>query len=130
MFTLRQIEEAHSKVQSGADFPKYIHDLIALGVLRYSTYVDDGHAEFIGDDGHVVVSEAKYERLHIIQNADIDKFKDSLKAHQQGQTNYFTFCENSSEAGIYRWEIDTTKRTCTYYDSLGNPVLEEKIPII
>jgi hypothetical protein len=27
MFTLQEIKDAHSKVKSGADFPKYVHDL-------------------------------------------------------------------------------------------------------
>jgi hypothetical protein len=27
MFTIEQIDQAHSKVKSGADFPKYIQDL-------------------------------------------------------------------------------------------------------
>ena len=30
MFTIAQIKEAHDKVKSGADFPKYIQDLINL----------------------------------------------------------------------------------------------------
>ena len=34
MFTIQQIKEAHSKVKSGSDFPKYVQDIIALGVLR------------------------------------------------------------------------------------------------
>ena len=129
MFTLRQIEDAHSKVKSGADFPQYIRDLIAMGVSRYSIYVNDAHAEYIGNDGHTVLSEAEYEKLHIISDTDIIKFKEYLRAHQQGNTNYFTFCENSAEAGIYKWEIDIVNKTCTYYDSFGNFVLEEKIPI-
>lgn len=129
MFTLRQIEDAHSKVKSGADFPQYIRDLIAMGVSRYSIYVNDGHAEYVGNDGHTVLSEAEYEKLHIISDTDIIKFKEYLRAHQQGNTNYFNFCENSAEAGIYKWEIDTANKTCIYYDSFGNFVLEEKIPI-
>ena len=32
MFTIQQIKDAHSKVKSGADFPKYMQDIIALGV--------------------------------------------------------------------------------------------------
>ena len=32
MFTVEQIQEAHSKVKSGADFPKYIQDIKKLGV--------------------------------------------------------------------------------------------------
>ena len=38
MFTIQQIKEAHSKVKSGADFPKYVHDIIALGVTSYETF--------------------------------------------------------------------------------------------
>lgn len=79
MFTLRQIEDAHSKVKSGADFPQYIRDLIAMGVSRYSIYVNDGHAEYVGNDGHTVLSEAEYEKLHIISDTDIIKFKQYLE---------------------------------------------------
>jgi hypothetical protein len=32
MFTLEQIKKAHDKVQTGADFPIYIQELIDLGV--------------------------------------------------------------------------------------------------
>ncbi len=38
MFTIAQIKEAHDKVKSGADFPKYIQDLINLGVIGYDTF--------------------------------------------------------------------------------------------
>ena len=48
MLTLDQIREAHSKVQSGADFPKYTQDLLDLGVSEYTIYVADGHAEYKG----------------------------------------------------------------------------------
>ena len=34
IFELKEINEAHSKVESGADFPKYIQDLIKLGVTK------------------------------------------------------------------------------------------------
>lgn len=32
MFTVEQIEEAHSKVKSGTDFPNYIQEIKNLGV--------------------------------------------------------------------------------------------------
>ena len=32
MFTLDQIREAHSRVKSGADFPKYARELTEMGV--------------------------------------------------------------------------------------------------
>lgn len=41
MFTLDQIKDEHSKVRSGTDFPKYVDDLVTLGVEKYNTYVTD-----------------------------------------------------------------------------------------
>ena len=45
MFTVEQIKAAHSKVKSGADFPKYIRDIKLLGVTAYETWVVDSHTE-------------------------------------------------------------------------------------
>ena len=39
MFTLKQIKAAHSKVKSGADFPKYIADIKKLAVNAFETSV-------------------------------------------------------------------------------------------
>ena len=50
MFTLDQIKQAHAKVKSGADFPKYIQDLIVLGIKNYDTFVIDGHSEYYGEN--------------------------------------------------------------------------------
>lgn len=128
MFTLKQIKEAHSKVRSGADFPEYTQDLIALGVLEYTIYVADGHAKYKGKDNYAVESEAEYPALQI-NETDKDKFKYYLKNHQQGKTNYITFCKNSAETGIQKWTVDILAKTCTYYNKSGKFLLEEKIPI-
>lgn len=130
MFTLDQIKAAHSKVKSGADFPKYIQDLIGLGVEAYSTYVIDGHAEYFGKDGYQIKSDAKYAVLNISEKSDSETFISRLKAHQQGQSDYMTFCNDSAKAGVEKWIVDTQKMTCTYYDKLGNMMLEEKIPSV
>mgnify|MGYP000993594209 CR=1 FL=1 len=129
MFTLDQINEAHSKVRSGADFPQYIKDLLSLGVLKYSICVCDGHAEYIGKEDYSIHSKAEYPILHIASEIDSGNFKYHLKAHQQGETDYLTFCRNSAEAGVNKWTVDILAKTCTYYDRSGNLVLEEKIPI-
>lgn len=39
MFTIEQIQQAHSKVKSGADLPAYIRGLKQMGVLHYETFV-------------------------------------------------------------------------------------------
>lgn len=43
MFTVEQIKAAHSKVKSGADFPKYIRDIKQLSVHAFETWVIDSH---------------------------------------------------------------------------------------
>ncbi len=128
MFTLTQIQDSHARVKSGADFPQYIRDLIELGVQKYTVYVVDGHSEYIGTDTHVV-SDTEYSVLEINPRVDLEKFKHSLKIHQQGKTDYFTFCKDAAEAGICRWTVDTFAKTCTYYDELSNLIIEENIPI-
>lgn len=128
MFTIEQIKNAHSKVKSGADFPKYIQDLINLGVMSYHTYVMDGHAEYFGKDNYHIKSDAKYFVLNVSEKSSIETFVNRLKAHQNGQTDYMTFCNDSAETGVEKWVVDTQKMTCTYYDLAGNAMLEEKIP--
>lgn len=128
MFTIEQIKEAHSKVKSGADFPKYIQDLIQLGVKSYETFVLDSHAEYYGSEDYQVKSEPKYTELSVSDTSNTEQFKHYLKIHQQGQTDYLTFCKHSAECGVEKWKVDTVAMTCTYYDKAGNTILEEKIP--
>jgi uncharacterized protein YbcV (DUF1398 family) len=128
MFTIAQIKEAHARVKSGADFPKYVQDLIKLGILNYDVIVFDGHAEYHGSDGYNVQSEAGYVIQNVEAESDTEKFTQYLKIHQQGQTDYFTFCKHAAETGVERWTVDHRKMTCTYYDRAGNEMLTEKIP--
>lgn len=130
MFTLEQIEEANSRVKSGADFPRLIQELIDLGVVSNDVYVSDGHAEYFGKDKVKVESGAKYTPLTVADQSDSEKFRYYLKIHQQGQTDYPTFCRDSAETGIEKWTIDLTKMTCTYYDKAGNEILTETIPTV
>ena len=105
MFTIEQIKAAHSKVKSGADFPKYVQDLIDLGVEAYGTYVVDGHAEYFGKDGCQIKSDVKYSPLNAAEKSDSQSFIVRLKAHQQGQTDYLTFC-NMITNGYYLSNIN------------------------
>ena len=128
MFTIEQITQAHSKVKSGADFPKYVQDLIEFGVLSYDLFVSDGHAKYFGKENRVLESAAKYSPLEIANDSDGEKFRNYLKIHQQGQTDYPTFCGQSAKTGVEKWTVDTVKMTCTYYDKAGNELLVETIP--
>ena len=128
MFTVQQIEEAHKKVQSGADFPKYIQEIKGFGVQSFVTFVKDSHTEYFGENDFTTSSKPKYDDLAIAETTDSEKFKTQLKAHQQGKTDYFTFCKDCAETGIEKWEIYMDKMTCTYFDKTGNEILVEQIP--
>ena len=128
MFTIAQIESAHSKVKSGADFPNYISDIKLLGVKGFTTYVSDSHTVYQSADGREIRSEGKYEPMTIAANSDIPHFEAQLKAHQQGKTDYFTFCNDCAETGIEKWVVDLDNMTCIYYDKAGKEILVEPIP--
>ena len=128
MFTVEQIKTAHSKVKSGADFPKYIKEIKALGVTHYESYVTDGHVDYYGANNHTSKVPAKYEPLEIADTCNKEQFKLDLKAHQEGKTNYPTFCNNAAKSGIEKWVVNIEEMTCTYFDTSGNKILVEEIP--
>ena len=128
MFTIEQIQTAHASVRSGADFPRYIRDLITLGVERYETYVVDGHTGFYGKGAYHISSPAKYNSLVIAGESDEVQFKEDLKSHQQGHTDYLTFCSDCASSGIEKWVVSMADMTCSYFDKAGNRILTEQIP--
>ncbi len=129
MFTIYQIKEAHAKVKSGADFPQYIQDLIQLGVTAYDTFVRDGHSMYFGKENFSTASAPIYDALAIFEKSDAEKFKQYLKMHQQGETNYPTFCSHAAETGVEKWTVDMNDMTCTYYDTQGHKMVSENIPL-
>lgn len=128
MFTAEQIKAAHSKVKSGADFPAYIQEIKELGVTHYEVAVSNGNADYYGKDDLKISTGAKYTDLIVAENCKADQFKSDLIAHQQGKTNYLTFCNDCAKSGIAKWIISMDKMTCTYYDKAGNEIFMEKIP--
>lgn len=128
MFTVEQIQAAHSKVKSGADFPSYIKEIKSLGVTHYETYVKDGHTDYHDGSDYTAVIPAKYEPIEIANTPKTEEFKTELLAHQQGKSDYLTFIKICAGAGIEKWKIRMDKMTCTYYDKSGNEILVEEIP--
>jgi uncharacterized protein YbcV (DUF1398 family) len=129
MFTIEQIKQAHSKVKSGADFPAYIRDLKNLGVSHYETFVNDGHADYFGADGYKITSPAKYDVLDVSETSNEEGFKVLLKLHQEGKTDYPTFCQDAAKSGIEKWTVKFREMTCAYQDKAGQTMLTEAIPL-
>ncbi|WP_202703463.1 DUF1398 domain-containing protein [Flavobacterium sp. UGB4466] len=128
MFTIEQIKEAHAKVQTGADFPNYIQDLIILGVKGYDTFVHDGHVEYYGVNNYHVTADEKYDEIKVESVPNKERFIEFLVMHQDGQTDYLTFCRHAAQCGIAKWRVDIIEMTCTYFDKGENEILIEKIP--
>ncbi|MEP6949247.1 MAG: DUF1398 family protein [Ginsengibacter sp.] len=129
MFTIDQFKETHSKVKSGADFPKYVQDLTSIGVVSYDTYVGDGHSVYFGKDNFEAQSEANYPAMKVAEENNKEEFHHYLKIHQQGQADYMAFCQHSAETGVEKWTVHMNEMTCTYYDKQENKMLVEKIPL-
>lgn len=70
MFTVEQIEQAHEKVKSGADFPKYIQEIKALEVIAFETWVTDSYTDYFGLDNYQTKSNLKYNTLTISEVTD------------------------------------------------------------
>ncbi len=128
MFTLEQIQAIHAKVKSGADFPHYIQELIQLGVLKYTIHVDNGRTVYSGKNSFTISSDAQYPLLKIELKGNKQKLEHALKIHQQGLTDYPTFCKQAAEAGVEKWVVDMEKMTCAYYDKQENLLVIETIP--
>lgn len=128
-FTLKEIETAHEKVKSGADFPNYILELKELGVLFFETWVKDSHTEYFGKENYMIASDKKYNDLNISKVLNKELFQTYLKSHQQGQTDYITFCNHCAETGIEKWIVSLVDNNCIYYDINQTIVLKEEIPI-
>lgn len=127
MFTVEQIKAAHGKVKSGADFPAYIQDLKKIGVARYETFVSDGHTDYYGIKNYKTSSAGMYSPLDVAEISNSEQFESDLKSHQQGHTNYQTFCNDCAKSGIEKWQVNLEEMKCTYFNKKGKRILEEQI---
>ena len=130
MFTIEQIKATHAKVKSGADFPAYIQEMKSHGVTSYQHFVADGHIEYSGSHDFKISADAKWPAMEVAETGSTEKLKQALSIHQQGQTDYPTFCKQGAEAGVEKWIVNITGMTCTYYDIANNILLVEAIPSV
>jgi len=128
MFTIQQMKAAHAKVKSGVDFPAYVQEIKQLGLLHYDFLVKNGQTEYYGAKGLQVNGEAIYpEKAISIQPSSI-AVRQIIAEHQQGKSNFLTFCQLVADAGVQKWVVDTQAMMCTYYDLMGNSMVAEPIP--
>ncbi|WP_412468976.1 DUF1398 domain-containing protein [Pedobacter sp. KLB.chiD] len=131
MFTIENIRTAEAKIKSGSDFPQFIKEIKELGVKRNDVYVSNGLSVYFDDEDNAQqLSPQEYPTLVINEESSADKLKHALKIHQQGETDYFSFCKQAADAGVEKWVTDLDEMTCTYLDAEGNELIKEKIRIL
>ena len=100
MFTIEQIEELHERLGKAETLADYVRSLSALGVARYDSFVADGHSEYLGHDGHRVISHAVHNELTVAQSSDRGASIDHLRRHEQGETSYLEMSSGLADSGI------------------------------
>ncbi|UJR10913.1 hypothetical protein I4U23_015099 [Adineta vaga] len=128
MFTLKQIEEAHSNVKTGHDYPRYVQNLKKLGMTRYEHFLKSGITVYYGTNDYKIGSSPTHEPIDISPNASPTGLKEIISKHQQGQTDFPTFSLQAAENGTDRWIVNLEAMVCTYYDQQGNEMYAEPIP--
>lgn len=128
MFTQEQLHDTFSKVKSGKDFPKMVQDLKSIGVIRYENFVSNGKTIYYGTSGFKIEAESKYPDMYINEKSSVDQLKHALQIHQQGKTDYPTFCQEAADAGVEKWITDMLALTVTYIDKKENILVVETIP--
>ena len=128
MFTIQQIKAAHAKVKTGADFPAYVHEIKQLGLSRYEYLVKNGTTIYYGANGFHTQGEANYADKQISEAPSPATVRQIIADHQQGKTDFFTFCTLVANAGVEKWVVDTQSMLCSYYDLDGNAMVAEAIP--
>lgn len=122
------MKAAHAKVKSGLDFPAYVQEIKQLGLVHYDFMVKDGRTVYHGTEGFQVSGEPVYPEKIISDKPSPDAVRQIIAEHQQGKSDFMTFCSLVAEAGVEKWVVDTGAMLCSYYDLSGNRMVAEPIP--
>jgi uncharacterized protein YbcV (DUF1398 family) len=128
MFTVQQIKAAHQKVRSGADFPRYVQEIKALGLVRYEYLVADGRTIYYGSGNYSMEAPAIYPQKQINAVASAAAIDHHIREHQQGKSDFLTFCRQAADAGVHHWEVNTQSMLCSYFDDNSQVMFAEPIP--
>ena len=128
MFTLQQIKAAHAKVKSGADFPAYVREIKQLGLVHYDFMVREGLTVYHGTNAFQISSDPIYAEKMISDKPSPAAVRQIIAEHQQGKSDFLTFCSLVADAGVEKWVVNTQAMLCSYYDLSGNSMVMEPIP--
>jgi uncharacterized protein YbcV (DUF1398 family) len=127
VFTIEQIEELHGRFGRAETLADYVRSLAGIGVVRYVSYVTDGHSEYLGHDGHRVQSQPVHDQLAVAADCDRQAFLDHLRRHERDETSYLEMSRGLADSGVEGWTVDTHALTMTFHGRSGEVLLAEPI---
>ncbi|HEM3495502.1 TPA: DUF1398 family protein [Streptococcus suis] len=129
MFTLENINRGHEQF-TGPDFPKLIAYFKDLGMEENTVDIQSGQVVYRSKAGQTLEKQGYQVTIPVSDQANLDQFVAILRNHQAGQTDFPTFCQETAEAGGYKWVIDLAAMTCSYLDKAEQAVFVETIPSV
>lgn len=126
-FTLSEIQQAHQQY-TGVDFPKLFKEFKDMGMTYNIVNIQDGTATYVHQSEDDIVTSSVKSNHPVAPSSNQSIVQDVLTRHQQGQTDFETFCDEMAEAGIYKWHIDIQAGTCTYIDLKEQAIISELTP--
>ena len=127
VFTLAHIDELRARLGRADSLADYLRGLAAVGVVRFDSFVGDGHSEFFSADGRRIVSPSQHEVLAVADVSDRSTFLEHLRCHSAGDTSYLEMSKGLADSGVERWVADTTALTMTHLDRGGAVLLVEQV---
>ncbi|HBM8905549.1 TPA: DUF1398 family protein [Staphylococcus aureus] len=126
-FKLSAIQQAHQQF-TGVDFPKLFKAFKDMGMTYNIVNIQDGTATYVHQSEDDIVTSSVKSNHPVAPSSNQSIVQDVLTRHQQGQTDFETFCDEMAQAGIYKWHIDIQAGTCTYIDLQKQAIISELIP--
>jgi uncharacterized protein YbcV (DUF1398 family) len=127
MFTLEQVTDIHDRLGNKSTLGDYLRALRDIGVEAYDSYMADGHSEYSGADGQILVGPAFHETFAIAETCDREEFLRYMQQVEKGGVGYAEMSKALADNGVEKWTFDTDKLTITYLDKAGNVLLREKV---
>jgi uncharacterized protein YbcV (DUF1398 family) len=127
VFTQAQIDDLHTRLGRADSLAAYLRGLAAIGVVRFDSFVSDGHTEYFGAGGECLTSPAHHEVFPVAERSDKDALVEHLRRHGAGETSYVEMSAALAESGVERWVGDTSALTFTYRDRAGESLRVERI---
>ena len=127
VFTMAQIDDLHARLGRAESLTDYLRSLAAIGVVRFDSFLVDGHSEFFGAAGRRVVSPPHHEVLTVAEVSDREACLEHLRRHRDKQTSYFEMSAGLAASGVEKWVADTAELTMTYCDRAGVALFVDKV---